>query len=201
MKTDAKYDVLAQHESEHGLRVSEVRGSLIASSLESLRDLGLFDNYFSHLPLEHRDAILYVLAASWVPVELANVHYAACDAMGLTEAQLDLVGNKVSHRIMNTFLGTLLRTTRVIAAPVRVPLKHYPRLWDRLLRGGGCTVYMRGGCEARIESRGVPMFQYRYFRIAYAGLIRGAAMMFRSNVRARIRTVADDALTIEVDWD
>jgi hypothetical protein len=201
VKADATYEVIAHHESEHGQRVTEVRGSLIASSLATLRELDLFDTYLSHLPLEHHDDILYVLAASWIPVELANVHYSACDAMALTDAQLEAIGNKVSQRIVNTFLGTLLRTARVVAPPARVPLKHYPRLWDRLLKGGGCSVGMRGACDARIESHGVPMFQYRYFRIAFAGLIRGAALMFRSNVHARIRTATDDALTIEVGWD
>jgi hypothetical protein len=53
---------------------------------------------------------------------------------------------------------------------------------------------------ARIDSRGVPMFRYRYFRIAYAGLIRGASLMFRPASETRILRSTDDSLSLEVSW-
>jgi hypothetical protein len=195
-----KYEVLADHQSAHGPTVLQVRGSLIASSLETIRQLGLFDRYEAHLPAQHHDAVVYVLAASWVPIDVAMAHYGACEEMQLTEPELHEIGRHVSQRIMGTFLGTLVRTASKIIATPGMPLRHYPRLWDRLLEGGGCTVSMMGSRDARIESRGVPMFRYRYFRIAYNGLIRGAASVFRSDVQTRIRNATDSALTIDLGW-
>jgi hypothetical protein len=193
------YELLAEHQSSRGPNVVQVRGSLIASSLETLRQLNLFDRYIGHLPPEYHDQILYVIAASWVPLDVAMAHYGACDAMQLSESDLHEIGGYVSKRIMGTFLGTLMRTATSVISP-GAALRHYPRLWDRLLMGGGCTVSMMGPKEARIESRGVAMFRYRYFRIAYTGLIRGAATVFRSSVQARIRNATDNTLTIDVSW-
>lgn len=200
MPAAATYQLLNDHHSPHGPVVTQIRGSLIASSLQSLRELDLFERYLTHLPAEQQAQVLYVLAASWAPVELGMAHYAACDAMGLTDRELEDIGQHVSHRIMGTFLGTLMRSARVVAAPTSVPLRQYPRLWDRLLLGGSCRVSMLGQKEGRIESNGVPMFRYRYFRVAYAGLVRGAGLMFRSSVYSRIRKATDDSLTIDVSW-
>lgn len=198
MSPAPKYEVIATHESKHGPRVIQVRGSLLASSLETLRELDLFDRYIECLPQEYHERVLYVLAASWVPIEVAEVHYAACDAMELSESQLESIGKHVSHRIINTFLGTLVRTARALTSGV--PLSYYPKLWDRLLMGGSCSVGMLGPKDARIESRGVPMFRFRYFRIAYAGLIRGAGLVFRPAIHARVRKATDDSLTIDLSW-
>ncbi len=195
----SKYELVADHQSSRGPNVVQVRGSLIASSLETLRQLGLFDRYIAHLPAEYHEQILYVIAASWVPIDVAMAHYRACDEMQLAESELHEIGQYVSKRIMGTFLGTLMRTATSVIAPGSA-LRYYPRLWDRLLMGGGCTVSTLGSNEARIESRGVAMFRYRYFRVAYTGLIRGAATVFRSSVQTRIRSSTDNALTIDISW-
>lgn len=194
-------ELLAEHESPYGPLVEHVRGSLIASSLATLRSNGLYERYLDCLPGDQQNRVLYIVAASWVPVDIALAHYGACDAMRLTEAELERMGRNVSERIMGTFLGTLVRTARKIYTPSSVPLRQYPKLWDRLLQGGGCTVSMSNAAKtACIESRGVPMFRYRYFRIAYAALIRGAGAMFRDDMNVRIRNATDLSLTTELNW-
>jgi hypothetical protein len=186
--------------SEHGPRVTKVRGSLIASSLATLRELSLFDGYLAQLPTVHHDAILYALASSWLPIEIVQAHYGACDALALSDQQLDAIGHHVSQRIVNTFLGTLMRTARVFAPGMGIPLKQYPRLWDRLMIGGSCSITMLAETTARIDARGAPMFRYRYFRVAYAGLIRGASLVFRTESRARILRSTEDSLALELFW-
>src|SRR5688572_23035051 len=173
-------EVLTEHQSATGPRVLRVRGTLVVSSLQTLRELNLIDRYLQCLPVEDHDQVLLAPAASWLPVELAMKHYLACETMALRDEELDNIGRHVSTRIMGTFLGTIMRSSRTLGAtptPI-VPLRQYNRLWDRLLMGGGCKVTVTGPKDARIESRGVPMFRYRYFRVAYAGLIRGAGLMF-----------------------
>lgn len=199
MATD-KAELLAEHTSPHGPTVTQIRGSMIVSSLQTLRELGLYERYLEQLPKGEHERVLFVLASSWVPVELAMVHYAACDAMALSEQELDQIGRHVSARMVDTFLGTLLRSSQKVAAPGLVPIRQYPRLWDRLMQGGTCRVLGTGMKDARIESHGVPMFRYRYFRIAFLALVRGAGLLFRSAVYTRSRKASDDSLTIDVSW-
>jgi hypothetical protein len=195
-------ETVAHYESKSGPTVLQVRGSLIASSLQTLRELGFFDGYIKLLPKDKHEPILFALASSWLPVELAMAHYGACEGMQLPEAELLKIGEHVSGRIMGTFLGTLMRSSRNMGASATplVPLRQYNRLWERLMMGGGCTVQRSGLKDVSIESRGVPMFRYRYFRVAYAGLIKGAGMLFAKTVYTRVRKAGDDALTIEVSW-
>ena len=47
-----------------------------------------------------------------------------------------------------------MRTARVFAPEIGIPLKQYPRLWDRLLVGGSCSVTMISRTAGRIDSRG-----------------------------------------------
>lgn len=202
MATGPGSQLLSEHASAGGPLVTQVRGSLIVSSLQTLRELGYMESYLGHLPKVHHDEVLLALATSWLPVSLALAHYGACEAMDLGDPALDAIGKHVSKRIMGTFLGTLMRSSRDfggVASPV-IPLRQYHRLWDRLLMGGGCTVRTSGMKDAYIESRGVPMFRYRYFRVAYTGLIRGAGLMFAKAVYTRIRKASDDTLSIDASW-
>jgi len=195
-------ELLSEHESASGPIVTQVRGALIVSSLQTLRELDFMNRYLGHLPKVHHDEVLFALASSWLSADVALAHYGACEAMALGDRDLDAIGQHVSKRIMGTFLGTLLRSSRNLGAgatPV-VPLRQYHRLWDRLLVGGGCTVRTSGMKDAYIESRGVPMFRYRYFRIAYMGLIRGAGLMFAKAVYTRVRKATNDSLSIDASW-
>lgn len=202
MAGNAAHEILAEFRSPQSATVIEVRGSLLASSLGTLRELKLLDRYLGCLPKPLHNEVMFVLASSWVPLELAMAHYKACDDMALTEEELSEIGKQVSLRIMGTFLGTLVRSSQKLSsgAPTSLPLKQYPRLWDRIFVGGSCNVRMTGLKDARIESYGVPMFRYRYFRTAYAGLIRGAGLMFRSVMHARVKKATDDSLVIDLSW-
>jgi hypothetical protein len=191
-------EVIVDYKSPQGPKVTQVRGSLIASSLSTLRERNLFARYEANLDTAHRDQVLYCLAASWLPMDVVMAHYEACEAMDLSERELDALGNDVSKRIMGTFLATMVRSARHVGSSI--PLRQYARLWDRLLIGGSCRVLMFGPKDARIESHGVPMFTYRYFRAGYAGLVRGASLMFRSAAHIRVRNATDESLVVELSW-
>jgi hypothetical protein len=200
MVSAARGELLSQHDSASGPTVTQVRGSLIVSSLQTLRELSLFERYLARLPKAHHENVLLALASSWLPIDVAMAHYGACEAMELAERDLDAIGQHVSKRIMGTFLGTMVRSSRNVGATPLIPLRQYHRLWDRLLMGGGCTVRTSGIKDAYIESRGVAMFRYRYFRIAYMGLIRGAGLMFSKAIYLRMSRASDDSLSIEASW-
>lgn len=192
--------IVTQHQSPAGPVVTQVRGSLIVSSLQTLRELGHYDRYLRGLPTELHEPVLFALASSWVPLETALGHYGACEAMELDDQELDAMGRHVGARIMGTFLGTLVRSTRIAASRPLLALQHYPRLWERLMSGGACTVEQKGPKDAVIDSRGVPMFRYRYFRIAYSALIRGAGGLLGRAVHTRITRGNDTSLTVLISW-
>lgn len=191
-------ELVVDYTSQQGSKVTQVRGSLIASSLSTLRQRELFERYEPLLEPAYREQVLYCVAASWLPTEVAMAHYRACDAMGVSDRELDALGNEVSKRIMGTFLATMVRSARHVGNSI--PLRQYPRLWERLLIGGSCRVRMFGPKDARIESYGVPMFSYRYFRVGYAGLVRGASLLFRTAAHVRVRNASDESLVLDLSW-
>lgn len=193
---------VVDHVSPAGPTLLQVRGSLLVSSLQTLRELRLYERYLAHLPAPLQQPVLFALASSWVPCEVALAHYGACEAMELTEQELQAVGEHVAQRILATFLATLLRGTRMVGAGVRplVALQYYPRLWDRLLQGGSCSITQTGPKDVVIESRGVPMFRYRYFRLAYMNLIRGAGLTFGDTIYTRLLRSTDSMAKVGVSW-
>ncbi len=191
-----------EHSSVGGPRVTEVRGSLIVSSLATLRDLTLYDRYSALIDRSVLAKLQFAIASTWLPIELAMAHYAACDALELNEIQMKNIGEHVSEKLVNTFWGAALREARKVGAavPYDIALRQYGSMWERVFRGGSSVVEELGRKDARILARGLPMVRYRYFRVGYLGLIRGAALMFFRACHVKVERLADDELTILVSW-
>jgi hypothetical protein len=161
-------ECICDHKSEAGPTVTHVRGTLIASSLQTLKELGHFDRYREQVAREHYEAIAYAIAMSWLPVELAMAHYRACDALALSDVELARIGNSVSKRYADSFFGTMLRTSR--KAGIEGPwlaLRSQGRIWDRVYQGGEISIYRTGPKDAYSEQRGLPLAEIPYFRHAY----------------------------------
>jgi hypothetical protein len=177
---------LVSYRSPDGEHVTSVRSTLIASSLTTLRELGHYDRYLELLPDEHRERILLSLAPEWLPIEVGQAHYSTCDALDLPSAEMERIGELVSARIMGTFLGTLVRAGgRNVGATPWIPLAKYDVLWSRLMQGGSCLVERAGPKDVVIHSHGASLFDTRYFRVAYNGVVRGAIGMFATRVIGR----------------
>jgi len=63
---------------------TEIRSTLIASSLQSLKSRGHLARYTELLPAEHHDTILHYIAGQWFPLAIGFAHYQACDGLGLS---------------------------------------------------------------------------------------------------------------------
>lgn len=196
--------VLLDHSSPNGSVMRNVRGALLASSLQSLREMGLFERYLSHLPKAYHEPVLFALASSWQPLEIAEAHYKACDDMELDDAQLIAIGEAVSKRIMGTFLGTIFRTGRTFgAAPTPwVVLCQYHRVCERILDGGRFMVMEVGPKDAIVQTRGLPLFRFRYFRTATLGMFRGGVNVFAKSCFARElpERYSHESLTVSLRW-
>jgi hypothetical protein len=152
--------------------LTSVRGTLLTSSIGTLRARHHSDAYVKHLAPAYRDAVLGAIAGTWVPIEVGVAHYEACEALRLGPAEQVLMGVEVSTRIQATFLGTLTKLITGAGATPWTGLTHVERLWDRVAIGGGARYEALGPKEARIEVRCAPLARIPYFRIAFRGIIQ-----------------------------
>lgn len=176
---DCGHDVVLDHLGAGGPSVTHVRGVLLAGSLLALKELSLYDRYVASLPSEHRDTILYGVAASWVPIGVALVHYQTCDTLALSPAELRMAGERVSKQLADTFMATLVRASRDAGLnALWVAVKQSDRVWDRLFTGGGCTVLRTSPKDLTFEIHGVPLASTTHFRNAHLGLAQSLASLF-----------------------
>jgi hypothetical protein len=149
---------------------TQVRSTLIFSSLQSLRSHGLFDRYVPLVDVEFRETITTCVAGVWLPIRVGLAHYAACEALGIAAADQVAIGHEVADRIQGSLLGLFVRSARGAGATPWTVLTQLDRLWDRVfLGGGGPYVTKRGPKEARVELIGLPLLSVPYFRHAYRG--------------------------------
>ena len=71
--------------------VRQVRSTLLASSLRSIRLRGRFDDYAKVLDPKYKEDVLSSVAGVWLPLEVAAAHYEACDRLGYTPEPRDSV--------------------------------------------------------------------------------------------------------------
>lgn len=199
MADDLK-QVLVDHQSPGGPVVKQVRGSLVVSSLQTLRELGHYDHYLANLAVEHREDVLATLALSWVSIDTAMAHYAACEALRLDAADNDKMVQHVAKRFVGTVFGTLMRAAQKAGVTPLVPLEQFDRLWDRIFVGGALRVSRTGPKDAVVDARGVPLFRFRYFRVGYFGMTQGALLMFAKAIHGRILQSAGDNCSITFSW-
>jgi hypothetical protein len=182
---------------------SAVRSTLLQSSLTSLREHGKYDSYLAGLAPQHRERILGSLAPEWLPVEIAFAHYTACDALGLDQATVAKLGEEVGDRVQGTFIGTLLRSARMVGFTPWTALGQVPRLWERVFQGGAIALYKRGPKDAAIEVRGMTLAGLPYFRQALRGVFAvGIRLCGARSVAVRIADskVPQERLLLWAEW-
>lgn len=196
-------ELVCDHRSAGGAVVTAVRGTMLVSSVSTIKELGLFDRYLACLPASLHDQILYTLAMSWSPIEVAYAHYEACDRMGLRDDEIAEIGARVSGRFANTFLGTLLGTARTagIDAPW-MGLRAQPRSWDRMFVGGGARIERVGPKDVIGTFTGLPLARIRYYRQSFCGYYRGLAKLFGHQAHVKVIGEAgqSDTLTVSGSW-
>ena len=160
-------------------QATHVRSTLIASSIASLRQHGLFERYQPLLSPRHRDAVLSTVAGVWLPMDVARAHYEACDGLGLRTEEQVQIGMEVSAKIHETFLGTVLRMAKQAGVTPWVLLGRGHQMFARLFDGGGgLRVIKYGPKEARADVCGVPLLAVPYFRHAMRGIYHAGVSIF-----------------------
>lgn len=185
--------------------VTEIRSTLIASSLQSLKARGHFDRYSRLLAAEHRDTILHCIAGQWFPIAVGLAHYSACDRLGLSVAEQLDIGSDVSRRVHETFLGVLVKMAKGVGVSPWLVLGKGNQLFSRLARGGGIQITKVGPKDVEIEIARLPLLEVTYFRNACQALYQVAIGMFAEQ-RAHVRLLAPQSkmpgtlTTLAVSW-
>jgi len=162
---------------EQVLPATLFRSTWIVSSLQLLRERGHFARY-DGLVVSHRNEILKYIAGTWLDIELAHSHYAACDALDLPIEEQLAMGRAVGGRAQGTILQTTVKAARGAGVTPWTILPQFDRLWRRGANGGGISVTKTGPKEARVEVIGCALFDILYFRNAFRGVLLGIGDMF-----------------------
>jgi hypothetical protein len=158
--------------------VTAVRSTVILTSLRAFRSRGVYDRYFAALHADYRERILSVTSGVWLPMEIARVHYVACDSLGLDRAMIEDIGAESGRVLNHTVLSVLAKLSREAGASPWTALKHTNRLVGRTWQGSTCGVFKLGPKEARLEWLGQTLASIPYFRTAFGGFIAGALQLF-----------------------
>jgi hypothetical protein len=182
---------------------TQVRSTLLASSIASLKRHDLFDRYVALLSPEHRETVLSSVAGQWLPIAVGRAHYHACDQLGLTPALQLQIGAEVSIKIHDTFLGVVIRTAKQAGVTPWLLLSRGHQMYSRVFDGGGGVRVIRyGPKEARADMVGVSLLSIPYLRNAVRGLYQAAISLFC--VQAYVQEIARDAgparIALRLSW-
>jgi hypothetical protein len=172
------------------------------SSIETLRKRELFAEYERALPEQYKETLLRAIAATWIDLDAALAHYAACDSLGLTSEQQAQSGRSTFDGARGTILGTAVRMgarSAGITPWTAMPL--FQRFWDRGLDGGGVSVVRVGPKDAHVTVVQCPLVVSPYFRNGLRGLCASLVELFceRAYVTER-RHASADAILFRVQW-
>jgi hypothetical protein len=180
-----------------------VKSTLIATSRQGLFTAGHQHAYERALGGELAGRMQAVaMSNEWLPLELAELHYRAADAIGLSVDEMHLVGNVVGARIEGALMGSLARLARTGGITPWTPLSRLDQLWFRMYRGGSIAVFETGPKDARIEIVDNDLANIRYWRVALTGLMHGIGKVFAKTMITNLvqRDRAAGTATYTLRW-
>jgi hypothetical protein len=189
-------EILIPHEEDFHPVVA-LRNTVLQASLVELREAGYFERYAVHIDPAVLHELSTNLAPSWVPIELADAHYLACDRMGLNAEELKRIGHAVGVRVRQTSI--VVAGGRTSDAPVDVwsIVGQLHRVWKRVYQGGSVQIVKLGPRDELIELKGHSLYRHPYFRFGSIAAITAAHEAVGARIEVN-RIVRYDAMTHEI---
>jgi hypothetical protein len=181
-------------------RPTNIRSTLVASSIRAVRERGRFDAYLQALDPQWHRVVLDCVAGVWLPIAAGIAHYRACDKLGLSTQEQIAIGREVGERVQGTFIGTMIRAAKGAGADPWTAFPYTPKLYERLFDGGGCQVTKTGPKDSVIEVAANPIVGVGYFRNGMRGLWQVAIELFCK--RAYLVELAQTEMScrVKVSW-
>lgn len=179
-----------------------MRGTLLMAARTQLRLSGLFEAYDRGLTAEARQQLEGVMAGTWTPIALAHAHFAAVDALELSEAAILENQRAGATKLHEVFLSTAFRLVRESGLTPWTGMPALAKVWERMFDGGAVGVQQVGPKDARLHIVAHPLLRYRYHRIgmrAHAEKVLGLCTV-RVFVHEVAREASADALTLLARW-
>jgi hypothetical protein len=197
--------ILLDHQSPHGPKVTHLRGLLMMDALENLRGWGVYETYLERITPEYRSLLQSTLATSWVPVEHAVTHYSVAQTLGITDESVTEASERMAARVAELYLAAPLKAARRnegdaihIFAGV---LAHNDKIWDRMYQGGATRAVQLGPRELSLEDRGIPLARFAIFRMAYEHYLDSMVKLFAPGGQAHLVPTGDpDTLATRFSW-
>jgi len=170
------------------------------ASIASVRQRGRFADYERALAPEHKETLLGAVAATWIPLDAAAAHYAACDSLGLSPEQQAQAGRSTFDGARGTILGTAVRMARGAGVTPWRALPLLQRFWDRGVDGGGVSVVRTGPKDANVQLVQCPLLPSPYFRHGLRGLLGALVELFCMRAYATERRHGPTSVEYRVQW-
>jgi hypothetical protein len=151
---------------------TELRGTMLSSSIGLLREHGREALYFQRLPSSLHEVMRNVEPLAWIDMETALVHYHVMNEVYPGGIEQIENGRLIGARTFNTYVKTLLRAMSVGGQlDPTVLLRKLVQGTERSMRGGGAlAAYRTGPKDARIEMVAFPILSIPYVRHAFQGI-------------------------------
>jgi hypothetical protein len=182
---------------------THIRGALVINSLTTLRSANRLDDYFACLPTRHHGDVNAVTVQSWVPMDLALVHYAALGDVFVDVAEQIKNGRLAAERTQNVHLRTVLRVLSATGTfDVWDGLARIPSFVARSFQGGQFIVRRIGPKDARLEFVGFPLFRVSYMHNSFPGTYQAALELVspRIFVRQDLSFRTESSMALLVSW-
>jgi hypothetical protein len=149
--------------------VHRMRGHVLVGLQEALRARGHYPRYRELAERDGLSAILDVSAGEWLDIERVVESDRVLAALELEEWELSDVGAEVTKRTYGAVLSTLMRLSTHVGVDAATLLQQFPRLYPRLLDGGGCGVFRISPRVVRYEMWNHPLARSPVNRIVTRG--------------------------------
>jgi hypothetical protein len=197
-----KGEILVPHDPDPK-PVTGVRNVLVQSSLTQLQQRNYYDRYRTLIDPAVLQELHLSLGPGWIPIALAEAHYAACDRLQLTAEEIAQMGYSVGDRVQETTLVSTAKNRREAEIDLWSQMPTMHRMWPRIYQGGSVQIAKRGPKVVELELLGHRLGKYAYFRQATLTAIAAAYVALGVRVdstKVVSYSAARDELLLRLAW-
>jgi len=195
-------EIVIPHDPAAG-PLTAVRNVMIQASLSELKAHGHYERYARLIDPSTLEQLLASVAPSWIPVDLALAHYAACERLSLTSDEFAAMGGGVGDRVQDTVLVSHAKKVRETNFDLWAAVDSLHRMWPRVFQGGSVQIVKVGPKEKLLEQRGFVLNRFYYYRQSHvAALCATYAALGTHVTSARVVSYSQsrDEMVVRVAW-
>jgi hypothetical protein len=195
-------EIVTPHDPNAG-PVTAIRNVVIQSSLAELKAHGHYERYTPLIAPDALEQLTANVGPGWVALQLALLHYEACDKLGLSPEQFSELGAGVGDRVQDTVLVSSAKKERPDNTDPWQFEGQLHRMWPRVFQGGSVQVVKLNAKCKLLEERGFVLTRYHYYRQAHLAALRAAHTALGTSVsllKVDSYDALRDELVVRIAW-